>query len=118
MMRKYLRHLWRTVVGDKEIADAVVKDFTDELTEQYRIAREEWRSIENAATTNAARTAIGSLAALFLLDSSSTLLAGRFAPFIPAAGFAAASVVDWWQKHRARKTLRTTVPLSVLIELE
>lgn len=24
MMRKYLRHLWRTVVGDKEITDAVV----------------------------------------------------------------------------------------------
>ena len=118
MMREYLRRLLRTVVGDKEITDVIVKDFTDELAEQYRIAREEWRSIEDAATANAARTAIGSLATLFLLDSSSTLLAGRFTPFIPAAGFVAASLVDWWQKYRARKTLRRTVPLSVLIELE
>jgi hypothetical protein len=105
-------------VGDKEITDTIVKDFTDELAEQYRVAREEWRSIEDAATANAARTAIGSLAALFLLDSPSTLLAGRFAPFIPVAGFAAASLVDWWQKHRARRTLRKTVPLSIFIDLE
>jgi hypothetical protein len=118
MMRSYLRRLWRTVVSDSEITDAIVRDFTDELAEQYRIALEEWRSIETAATANAARTAIGSLAALFLLDSPSTLVAGRFAPFIPAAGFAAASLVDWWQKHRALKTLRNTVPLSIFIELE
>jgi hypothetical protein len=118
MMRHYLRRLWRTTVGDKEITDTIVKDFTDELAEQYRVAREEWRSIEDAATANAARTAIGSLAALFLLDSPSTLLAGRFAPFIPVAGFAAASLVDWWQKHRARRTLRKTVPLSIFIDLE
>jgi SEC-C motif len=118
MMRSYLRRLWRKVVSDSEITDAIVRDFTDELAEQYRIALEEWRSIEDAATANAARTAIGSLTALFLLDSPSTLLAGRFAPFIPAAGFAALSLIDWWQKCRARRTLRKTVPLSIFIELD
>ena len=35
MMRHYLRRLWRATAGDNEITDTIVKDFTDELAEQY-----------------------------------------------------------------------------------
>jgi hypothetical protein len=117
MMRAYLRKIWRTVSSDLNVTDSTVKDFTDELKDQYRIAQEQWKAIDVAASASVANTALGSLASLFLLGSPLAMLAGQFAPFIPAAGFAAGSLVALWEAREKRRALRRSVPLSIFVEL-
>jgi hypothetical protein len=117
MMRGYLRKLWRQVAGESQATESIVADFTEELAEQYRIAREQWEEIETKSSGDLWKTGIGTVAATLLLDTQAPLVAGHLAPIIPAAGFAATSLASWWQERGRRRSFKRNVPMSIFVEL-
>lgn len=108
--RNYLRRTWKTLQGESEISniDAVVRDFRDELTDEYHKAESEWKEIDR------------NILQWFGAAISGALLAGGLsfaAPALPALGVATTGIFKLIAARTKRQSFRAKFPMSVFVDL-
>ena len=106
--RAYLRRLWNTVGGnpDPSKCEALARDFRDELTQAFNVAKGEWSGIDRDLMKWGAATVVGAVAT------------GRFSPALALGGFAVAGLSEIIQRESKRREFRKKTPMSVFIDLE
>jgi hypothetical protein len=106
--RSFLRKIWNAVDGqpDPLKAQALARDFKDELTTSHNEAKAEWKKIDLDLLKWATPTIAGGITA------------GALSLGLPAAGFAVAGVAELIQAHIKRANFRRSVQMSVFIDLD
>jgi hypothetical protein len=106
--RSYLRKVWRAVEGDVDAAksEAVARDFSDELTQEYKGAEAEWDAIDREFLKWAVPKMGGA-----------ALAGGVFSPAFAVGGFAVAGINELIQARLKKREFRKKVPMSVFIDL-
>lgn len=112
-LRNYLRKTWSAISDNKKQdyknIHSNVRDFIDELKEETSKAEYEWKDIDNKLKKwLLSRTGIGSL----------IIANGGMDWAITGAGFALDGINHLLQANYERKKFRSSVPLSVFIDLK
>ncbi|MGO8758694.1 MAG: hypothetical protein ACLQG3_11275 [Terracidiphilus sp.] len=114
--RSYLRKVWNAIEGspDPTKAEALARDFSEELTQSYQDAKKEWSEIdiELLKWVGGGGLVVGAGAA------ASALATGGLSLALPAAGFAVNSVTQLVISTWKRRNFRRAVPMSAFIDLE
>ena len=106
--RGFLRKVWTTIGGSPEQSkiDALARDFSDELKEEFKKAEAEWQDIDKKLIKWV--TGTGGLG---------SILTGGMAWEIPALGFCIAAIGELLTARLDRKRFRHNVPMSVFLDL-
>ncbi len=114
--RAYLRKVWNAVGGspDPANADALARDFSDELTQSHQDAKREWSEIDIDLLKWVGGGGVIAGAGVAV----SALTTGGLSLALPATGFAINSVAQLLQSTMKRRNFRKTVPMSAFIDLE
>ena len=114
--RSYLRKVWNAVEGspDPANADALARDFSDELTQSYQDAKKESSEID----IDLLKWVGGGGVIAGAGAAASALTTGGLSLALPTAGFVINSVAQLLQSTMKRRNFRKTVPMSAFIDLE
>lgn len=114
--RGYLRKVWNAVEGSPEPtkADALARDFSDELTQSYQDAKKVWSEIDIELLKWVGGGGIVAGAGVAV----SAMTTGGLSLALPAGGFILNSVTQLIQASLKRSNFRKSVPMSVFIDLE
>jgi hypothetical protein len=106
--RSYLRRLWNTLGGEPDLSksESLARDFRDELTQAFGVAKGEWDAIDRDLLKWGVPTLGGAVAT------------GLFSPALAASGFVVAGVSELIQAEMKRREFRKKVPMSIFIDLE
>jgi hypothetical protein len=107
--RSFLRRLWRQSEGNTAISetnlDRIAREYSDELTDEYRKAEAEWDGIDR------------DLLKWFGPTMAGTIATGSLGLSLPAAGFSIAAVTELIVARRKRGEFRKRIPMSVFVDL-
>ncbi len=112
-LRNFLRKVWREIENDSEktVKEKVINEFKENLTEEFKVAEEEWKQIDMELL----KSFQGGMFATLL---GTPIVSGAIGWEIPVGGFALKSVMDLINTSGDRAKFRKTVPLSVFIDLK
>jgi hypothetical protein len=100
--RSFLRRIWQSIPSiETAKIESTVRQFSDELKDEYRKAQAEWSRIDQE----------------LLKWVGAGLITGQMIAGIPAAGFAISGVVALLNAHMKRRAFMQRVPMSVFINL-
>ncbi len=113
--RNYLRRVWESINSPTQASEGTVREFKDELKEQYAIAKEDWKKIDITLRDWLLKKSILNSGAV---AGASQILTGNINLIAPMLGFCLDGVNQLLQANDKRKEFKTKVPLSVFIDLE
>lgn len=114
--RSYLRKVWNTIGGspDPTKADALAREFSDELTQSYAEAKREWAEIDLDLLKWVGGGGLIAGAGV----AATALATGGLSLALPAGGFCLNGVAQLVNSTMKRRNFRRTVPMSAFIDLE
>ncbi len=112
--RIFLRKMWNEVSKvESEISNpsTIVRNFTDELKEEFKKAQVDWGEIDKKLLSN---LSVGTVAT----SMAGSIVTGGLNWQIPAGGFALSAIGNLLLSRYDRHRFRVKCPLSVLIDLK
>ncbi len=112
--RRFLRKMWAEISKDEsDITNpsTIVRNFTDELKEEYQKAQVDWDDIDKKLISNMGMGAVAT-------SIAGGIVSGGMNWQIPSGGFALSGIVNLLITRFDRHRFRVKCPLSVLIDLK
>lgn len=112
--RHYLRRVWKSVDGEPEVSkiESIARDFKDQLVDEYRKAKADWRDINKDLVSWTGASSASSVGAI-----TGALITGNFLLAIPTLGFASWGIAKLVESRIKQRQFREKVPMSVFVDL-
>jgi len=111
--RNFLRRVWLSIGGNPSYdqSNSLARQFGDELAEEYRKTKEEWKQIDK----DIIKFLTGSTGVITITDA---IAKGGMSWQVPAMGFCVNGVLELLKARMGRKSFTNNVPLAVFLDLE
>jgi hypothetical protein len=112
--RHFLREVWGSVEGqpDANKIDSIARDFSDQLVDEYRKAKAEWRDIDKDLLSwmgASSATAVGAI--------TGAVITGNLLLAIPTLGFVPWGIAKLIESRTKQRQFREKVPMSLFVDL-